>query len=247
MTWTEIFGLFFLIALFVLMLFFSSRIRRGAAVNLRVLPAYARLHQAISQSVEGGERLHLSIGRGTLVGPQSAAGFAGLELLVRLSRAAILADRPPIATSGDGALAVISQDLLNEQADRRQVEFDPIDARLTGITPFSYAAGTLVAAREETMAATILLGHFGSEAALIAEAGERAGHVTVGGTDDLSGQAVLYAGLHDPVIGEEAFAAAAYIGSGSAQIGSLLAQDVLRWVMILGIVIGAMLKLIGVW
>jgi hypothetical protein len=246
-SWIGFLGIVFILIFLALILFYTWRIRRGAAAGLRAIPAYSRLHQALSQSVEGGERLHLSIGRGTLAGPQSAAGFAGLELVEWLSRFGLLADRPPLVTSGEGALAILTQDLLSAQSGRRQVQFDPIDARLTGITPLSYAAGSMVLSQEGPVAATMLLGHFGSEAALIAEAGERAGHLTAGGTDDLAGQAVLYAGLQAPVIGEETFAAGAYIGAGPAEVASLFAQDALRWILILAIIAGAMLKLAGVW
>jgi hypothetical protein len=70
--------------------------------------------------------------------------------------------------------------------------------------------------------------------------------MTLGGTDNLSGQAVLFASAHEPLIGEETYAGGAYLGAGPMHTASLYAQDILRWVIIGLIVVGVILKLIGV-
>jgi hypothetical protein len=116
---------------------------------------------------------------------------------------------------------------------------------LTGLTPFSYAAGALVSTMGQEVGTNMLIGSLGVEAALLTEAGEDAGSLTLAGTDRLSGQAVIYASADEPLIGEETFAGGAYLGAGPTHTASLWAQDVLRWVIILVIVIGALLKLAG--
>ena len=49
----------------------------------------------------------------------------------------------------------------------------------------------------------------------------------------------------DPLIGEELFAAGAYVGAGASHEASLAVQDVLRWLFIIAILIGSLLKLVG--
>jgi hypothetical protein len=51
----------------------------------------------------------------------------------------------------------------------------------------------------------------------------------------------------EPLIGEEFFAGGAYLGAGPAHTASLRMQDILRWVVVSLIVLGAILKLTGVW
>jgi hypothetical protein len=48
------------------------------------------------------------------------------------------------------------------------------------------------------------------------------------------------------LIGEELFAAGAYVGAGATHEASLQVQDILRWLVILAILGGALLKLAGV-
>ena len=85
-----------------------GRIIRG----LRPMPGFQRLRRAIGLSVEQGNRLHVSLGKASLVNPTSASSLAALAALDRIARMNSLSDRPPIATSGDGALAILSQDTM---------------------------------------------------------------------------------------------------------------------------------------
>jgi hypothetical protein len=114
------------------------------------------------------------------------------------------------------------------------------------LTPFAYAAGAVALIHDEEMGANLLLGSFGDEVALITEAGDRSESLTLAGTDNLAGQAVLFATAQEPLIGEETYAGGAYMGAGGMHNASLVAQDILRWVIILALLVGAALKLAGV-
>ena len=48
------------------------------------------------------------------------------------------------------------------------------------------------------------------------------------------------------LIGEELFAAGAYLGAGASHVASLTVQDILRWVVILALLGGAAVKLVGI-
>jgi hypothetical protein len=77
------------------------------------------------------------------------------------------------------------------------------------------------------------------------ESAERETASIIAASDNLSAQSVFYATSPDPLIGEELFAAGAYVGAGAAHEASLNIQDILRWLVILGILIGSLLKLVG--
>jgi hypothetical protein len=218
--------------------------RRGTR-PLREVSTFQRLQRAVGLAVEAGNRLHVSLGRGNFLGTQVGVGFVGLSVLDRIARSTSISDKPPIASAGEGTHALLAQEVQQGAARHLGGDFDLLRARLTGVTPFSYAAGIGTLIQEEGVGANLLVGNFGSEVALIAEASERAGSPTLGGTDNLTGQAVMYAVVEDPLIGEETFATGAYLGASKLHHGSLYAQDVLRWVLILAILAGAILKLAG--
>ena len=224
-----------------------SYLRRKSPPIVREIPAYTRLRRAVGRVVEDGTRLHVSLGRGGLATPQSASALAGLTMLRRLAELTSAGDQPPIATSGDAALTILSQDTLQtaSKASAHGV-YDPTAGRLTGITPFSYAAGAIPAIRDENVSANVLMGNFGVEVALLTDAAERADSFVLAGSDSLAAQSVIYASAGEPLIGEELYAAGAYTDAGPLHTASLTVQDVLRWMVIAVILGGAVLKLAGV-
>lgn len=237
-------GLLFVVLFIILMVVFALMGRRRPSAVFRDIPAFQKLWRAVGLAVEAGTRLHLTLGRGNLSGIQGGSVFIGLSILDRIARTASISDRPPIATSGDGVLGVLSQDTLYNsfKAVGQGSQYAASLGRISGLTPFAYAAGTLPVIYDEHVSTTIISGHFGSEVALITDASERAGATTLAGSDDLSAQAVLYAAAQEPLIGEELYAAGAYLKSGLLHNASLRAQDVLRWVIMLAILLGAFLK-----
>jgi hypothetical protein len=239
-------GLAFAVAALGLMLGYAAIATRRGTRPLREIQTFQRLQRAIGLAVEAGSRLHLSLGRGNFLSTQVGVGFSGLGILDQIARSTSISDKPPVSSAGEAILSILAQDTQRSAANDLGGEFDPLRARLTGVTPLSYASGTGALIEEEGVGANLLVGNFGTEVALIAEAGERAGSPTLGGTDNLSGQAVLFASADHPLIGEEVFASGAYLGAGKLHHGSLYAQDVLRWVLIIAILAGAILKLVGV-
>lgn len=240
-------GFIFILVFFGLILVFVVAGRNKPAPGFRPIPSYTRLVRSIGLAVEAGKRVHISLGRGTLLGPDGPSALVGLSVLKRVARSANVSDRPPVATSGEGALAMLSQDTLRSvyRSVGRLNQYDPTAGQVSGLTPFSYAAGTMPVVSDEQVAASLLIGHFGSEVALITEAAERSNSMTLAGSDQVSAQAVIYAAAEEPVIGEDVFAAGAYLEAGKVQVASLRAQDVLRWAIVGVTLIGAVLKFLG--
>jgi len=247
MSWIELAG-FALVVISAGLMLGLSTLRRKSPPVFREIPAFTRLHKAIGRVVEDGSRLHVSLGRGGLTTPQSAAALAGLSMLRRLADQTSASDLPPIATSGDPTVAILSQDTLRaaHRAATSGAAFDITDGRLAGLTPFSYAAGTLSVMQEENVSASVLMGNLGIETALLTDAAERKNTFLVAASDNLAAQAIIYASTQNPLIGEEMFAADAYNDGGVLHTASLTVQDILRWTIIIVILGGAILKLAGV-
>ena len=221
--------------------------RRRSPATLRVIEAYERLNRSVGIAVENGTRLHISLGRGNLFTARGGSAFAGLAMLRRLSERTSVSDRPPIVTSGDASLTILSQDTLQSgyRAAGAGEQYRYTTGRLTGLSPFSYAAGTMPIIRDENVSTNIFIGDFGTESALLTEEADRENTNLIAASDNLSAQSIFYASAQDPLIGEELFAAGAYVGAGPSHEASLNVQDILRWLIILAILIGAGLTILG--
>jgi len=243
----NVIGLGVLALFVVLMLFYAAMRKRWPAV-FRPIKAYQQLNTAVERAVEAGERVHLSLGTGSVIGSDSAAAFAGLSLLSQIAEATTTSDKPIVATAGDGAMAMLAQDSLRsvyKQANAME-HYKNISGRMLGPTPYSYTAEIPNLLDSEDVSVNVLAGSFGSEGALTAEFARRQDTFVLAGTEDVQAQAMLYAMVDDPLIGEELFAAGAYTGAGPLHEASLRAQDAVRLLIILAILIGTVLKTIGV-
>jgi hypothetical protein len=242
-----ILGLVFVILSGGLVVVFIFAGRDRSFRYFRTIPAYTRFRRAVGLAVEAGTRLHVALGRGGVTDNEIAPALVGLTVQERVARAASVSDRPPISTTGNGALGILSRDTFSGayRALGAEDQYDPTRGRVVGLTPFAYAAGALSVIHDEQISANILIGHMGSEAAFLAEAAERSGSLSVMGVDNLPGQAVLFATAQEPLIGEEVFAGGAYLGAGPAHEASLRAQDLLRILIILFILVGSLMTFLG--
>jgi hypothetical protein len=246
-------GLIFVL-IFVLLLIIVSAILRDRQrksrprVGFREILPLSHLKRATGMAVETGQRMHFSLGRGAMIGIQSASGLVGLSMLNQISRTTLISDKPTIATSGEGSLAILSQDTIRNAYRSAGMGhlFDPSSGQLSGATPFSYAGGVLPVIYDQQVTMTVLNGHVGSEVALITDASAQNNQQMVAGSDDLSAQAVILATCNDPLIGEEVYAGGAYLNRRFMHIASLVVQDIMRWIIVLIILAGITLKMAGI-
>ncbi|HLE74325.1 MAG TPA: DUF6754 domain-containing protein [Anaerolineales bacterium] len=236
-----------LIGLALALLLIYSLLLPDARRTIRSIKAFGELRRTIELSVEDGSRLQINLGGGGLLGPDSAAAFAGLTLLRQVNNIAADSDQPPVATTGDTLLMLLAQDTMRHTYSRLTIgdQYHPRLGQATGLTSFSYAAGTLPLILERSVSASALIGSYGEEVALITAASQQAGAFSLGGSNTLNGQAVLFGSAQEPLIGEEVFATGAYMDAGAAHRASLRAQDVLRWLIILLLILTALSPLVA--
>jgi hypothetical protein len=246
-TLTDITGLVVIILFAGLMIFFAI-VQDPKKKNIRPISAYDKIIQEINKSVEGGSQLHISLGRGGLTGPESASALAGLGILKYVIEKSSMCDLPPVASTGDPVVSILAQDIIMGSSKSLSVTDQRRNpsGELIGVTPFSYAAGTLSTIRDENVSANIITGWLGNEVIWITTAGERQSSLTIAGTTQLPAQAVVCASASDVLIGEELYAGGAYLDAGKIHMASITAQDVIRWIIIVIILGSVLLKFLGV-
>jgi hypothetical protein len=68
------------------------------------------------------------------------------------------------------------------------------------------------------------------------------GVTTLAGTDNPTTQAMLFATADNPLIGEDVFAGAAYIGGQPRHVASLTAQDLARIAIVVLVIVGVVFQ-----
>ena len=231
---------------FAFMLVFALQDRRDR-IALRRIRAMDRLEQDIGMAVENGRRVHVSLGRGQFLDSHAAGTLTGTTVLREVLKRSTGSDRPPAMTSGDGVGTLLGLDLMQSlQGDLFVLEhLDARRGRLAGVTPMSFAAGVLPALESEQTSKFVATGMFGAEISLILDTAEDNSIKILAAPDSAVGQAVAFCYPVDVLVGEEIFAIPAYLRAGHFYTASLMAEDALRWLLIVFIMIGAVLRSIG--
>lgn len=222
----------------VLLLFLLTRsVQAGRTADLRPLPGFDSLEGQIGRAIESGRQLHVTLGQASLVGEANPTSISAAAVLDQLAKDGSANGTPPLVSVGDGTLLPLAQASLQHALTQAGRSSD-FDLSLTQFVahntdPFAYSAGVAGLLQQQRVASNIMVGRFGPELAIMAEAANRQNIEQIIGTDDPTALAVATAVSDNLLIGEELFATTAYLEGNPSQIASLQLQDILRWIIVL--------------
>lgn len=225
----------------------ERRVREAS--ELSVAPLFRAFSDEVGRVAEEGTLIHVALGSGGLLSEQSMVSVAALQGLSGLTELSATYDTPPIITTGDPTLYVLADNQMRE-AHLQHGNMDHYRAdsvRFMAPTPALYAAAAATLCSDEPVGTNISLGSFGAEVSLLTHAAALKSIKGYGGATSARGIAALYPELEegDLAIGEEMFAGGAEVTGRVAFWAGLKAQDLLRWLVIAGILIVAVLSLLG--
>lgn len=224
----------------------ARRVRSGRLPALRPIAGYSIVRDQITQSLETGRPLHLSLGTQGVSDRNMAQTLAGLTTLEYFADQAAVYGAPPIVTSADATTMITAQDVLrNAMDDRGTAErFDPRQVRLIGPEPTAYAAGVMGILSREDVLANVMVGAFSDEYLLMGETAARKGIQQVAGSANPQALPFMTVSAEQVLVGEEIFAAGAYLSRIPSHIASLQVQDWMRVAIVAIIIIGVIWKTI---
>lgn len=242
----QILGLAILLITLPLLFYLAARVRTGRLVALRTLHGVDELPGSVGRSAETGQPLHISVGMAGVGGVSTAQTWAGLTLLSELADEAAACDTPLIVTVADATVLPIAQNILRRayQRNGNPEGYHATDVRFVAPLPIAYAAGVATLLDQERLSANVMVGSFGLEYVFIGETGADQRLRQIVGAAEPEALPFIEATADHAMIGEEMFAAGAYTTGLPAQIASLLAEDVLRWLVLAGILVAALFKIL---
>ncbi len=211
--------------------------------NFRAIPGYDATNEGLARAAETGRAVHTSPGSGGVgaQGMQSASTLAGMGLVESMARVAAITGAPVEATTNDAIAYALTDNALRRGYQRAgwSLESESGGARfLTHGDPLAYAAGAAEIAEGQKVSHAVMAGQFGPEVLVLTEAQRRSGAQQIIGSTDHQGIALIALTADHTLIGEEIFASGAYLERRTTHSASLLAQDALRWIVILLILVG---------
>jgi len=148
-----------------------------------------------------------------------------------------------LASTASPLVLPIAQEMLRQawEAAGYPQEYRPEQVRFIAQDRNAYAIGAADLVSHEGVNTSVLLGHFAEEYLLLGEPGARSGVEQVAGTGQAHTLPFMITTAREVVMGEEIFAAGAYLTGRIAHMASVVAQDDMRLLIILIILAGALL------
>jgi hypothetical protein len=208
----------------------------GKQFFIRRIPGLSAIEEAVGRATEMGRPIYFSPGL-TGIGIITLQALAILSYIVRF--AATHATRIIVGTA-DATLLPVAEESVREAYARvgRPEAFRTEDVRFVSDSQFAYALGSVgIMSREET-ATNFYFGQFFAEALILTENGRALGCLQVAGTPDPTQIPFFIATCDYVVIGDEYYAASAYLTREPTLTGSLVGQDLAKAGVILLIILG---------
>lgn len=202
--------------------------------RFRAIPAFRVLRGQMGRAIESGRDLHVSIGTGGISGDDTATTLAGLAVAEYLAEQAAASGIAPIISTADPTSVIVAEDALRRPYIRHGnlSDFPRGAARLPALGPLPYAGATMDLLNHDSVLANVMSGTFGAEAALIDQAANNHDLPQLFGASDARALAVMATSTEDMLVGEEMYAAKAYLRAQREHLASLRAADVVRVVIV---------------
>jgi len=235
-------ALAFLLLFGGLFAFFAAQIRRGHKPGLRQIRAFDMVKGLMGRTVESGRPLHLSLGVGGLANQTTADTLAGLAVLQSLSEQGAETGFPPTVSMADPMALLFAQNVVRRAHAGRPLGVEEATRQLRWIAPqpAAYAAGVMNILDAEQVDSNVMVGYFGDEYLLMGETAARHGMAHLGGTSNPNTLPFIYISAQQTLLGEEIYAAGAYLKNIPTHLASLVAQDAMRWLVAL-VILGGVL------
>ena len=178
-----------------------------------------------------------------LDGIGAVATLAGLAILGRVAKKAAEYDTKILVPNRDNIVLPIAQEIVREahyEAGRPD-SFDKNNVFFVSSEQFAYVAGVNGVMVREKTATNFYMGMFFAESLIMTETGNATGAIQIAGTDAVTQLPFFITTCDYTLIGEELYAASAYMARQPLQLGTLKAADYYKFLILLFLVFGTLL------
>ncbi|QUL98287.1 MAG: hypothetical protein IMF26_09705 [Candidatus Fermentithermobacillus carboniphilus] len=238
----RVFSFWLLVVIIGCLLYSMWRAKKGRPISIRKIAGLDAIEEAIGRSTEMGRPVHYCPGIGGIGAVEAPQTFAGLAIMSHVARLTAKFDVPIIVTVRQPEVFPMAEETVRQAylEEGKGDAYEPTNIRFLSSQQFAYAAALFGIMAREKPAANFMMGAFWAEALMLAEVGSEVGALQITGTAQLSQVPFFVASSDYTLIGEELFAAAAYLSRDQMQLGSILGQDLAKAIVALLIIIGVL-------
>lgn len=239
-------NLLIVIGVFFLLLFiFIRRAGKGMSLFVRKISGLDAIEEAVGRATEMGKPVLY------VPGIDDVNNIQTIYSMVILGNVAKLVARygtPLIVPVCRAFVVPLAEETVKQgYLDAGHPEsYNPNNIRYLSDEQFAFTAGVDGIMMREKPAANLFLGSFFAESLILAETGFSTGAIQIAGTANIHQLPFFVVACDFTLIGEEFFAATAYLSSDPKLVGTLKGSDWMKIIIMAALAIGAILETFGV-
>jgi hypothetical protein len=225
-------------------MFWINRARRGIPLKVRKIAGLEAVDEAVGRATEMGRSCLFIPGIQDMNDIQTIAGITVLSRVARIAaefdaKVEVPTTRSLVMTAARETVQASYLAAGRPEAYNQDLIYYVTDEQFGYV---AYLQGMMV---RERPAACFYMGAFFAESLILAEMGNTIGAIQVAGTAMPAQLPFFVAACDYTLIGEEFFAASAYLSGEPDQLGSLKGQDVGKAIVAVGIIIGVLMSTVA--
>ncbi len=226
-------------------IFYIASARSGKDLYIRRISGLDSMEEAVGRATEMGKPILFVPGIMDLDDMQT---IAGLTILGKLAQRTAEYDTKLLVPVSRSMVLSAARETVKESYMKagRPDSYLPDSVFYLTDDQFGFVAGVDGIIIREKPAAIFLMGAFYAESLILAETGFTSGAIQTAGTAMPSQLPFFVAACDYTLIGEELFAASAYLSKDPHQLGSLKGQDVGKALFVIVLAVGIILEIAGV-
>lgn len=236
--------LFVLIFGFLVVYYIEKAKKHREKMYLRKIPGLDAIDDAVGRATELGRPILFSFGLGALI---DVVTIAALSILRRIARKTAEYGVKLLIPNYDPIVMAAAQETVRQAYTEKSRPDLYREEDITFLTAdqFGYAAGVDGIMMREKPGAIFLQGYFYAESLILAETGYSVGAIQIAGTTAITQLPFFIAACDYTLIGEEMYAASAYLDRDPPLLGSIKGEDIAKASIILIIVSTAIIGTLG--
>jgi hypothetical protein len=238
-------NLLLLIAITVVFFWTVSHAKRKG-LFIRRIAGLDAIDEAVGRATEMGRPIYYSTGIGAM---SAVPTIASTSILSEVAKKVAAHDTTLKVPHFDPIVMTVSKEIVKQayaEAERPDSYRDDINFFVSQ-DQFSFAASVDGMIHREKPAACFFIGHFMAESLLLAEVGATTGAIQIAGTEQESQLPFFFTSCDYTLIGEELYAAGAYLSKEPMLQSTLKVQDFGKAFVMVSIVAGSALVMAGTW
>ncbi|MFP3904261.1 MAG: DUF6754 domain-containing protein [Armatimonadota bacterium] len=218
---------------------------RRRELYIRPIAGLKAVNDAIGRATEMGRPVLFVTG---LSGISDVANIAAMLILGHLAKRTAQYETPLIVPNSDPLVMAAEREIVREaylEAGKPQL-YDPDNVFFITDSQFGFVAAVDGIMMREKPAANFYMGYFFAESLILAETGNASGAMQIAGTDADTQLPFFITACDYTLMGEELYAAGAYLSGNPLLVAQLKGQDVGKILIIAALLVGAAAATLGV-